>query len=277
MKMENIRTQILMTLILLVALQLNASAQLSTLTLKDGSMMTGYIAVQRPGQYVTFRTIDADVYIDNSDDLKIEEEFVPFASLSKGWQEKCSSEDTAGLMLCTISDGFSSHPMAKIIERGATIRYEQHCDDAYNLYWTDIQKILRNDTDISAQSLYDQITLDDGTSYVGIVVEQRPGESTKIKLRNGDVRVLEQSSIRNSKKIAKSANVDIWEERPYTNTIVLYDGSEHTGIIINQHIGDDADDSYVVLYKSDGTQERINFIDIEEYRNEPCLPLGETK
>ncbi|MGYP004533463507 len=70
---------------LLVALQVGVFAQRSTLTLKDGSVLRGYIAVQRPGQYITFCTTDADVYIDNSDVLEIEERFVPFSSLPKGW------------------------------------------------------------------------------------------------------------------------------------------------------------------------------------------------
>lgn len=261
---------------LLVVLQVGAFAQRSTLTLKDGSVLRGYIAVQRPGQYITFCTTDADVYIDNSNALEIEERFVPFSSLPKGWQKK-TSDGESGLRLCTISYGTSQHPMAKITEHGATIRYEQHCDDSYNLNWTDIQKISRDDTDLSSQSLYDKIMLDDGTSYIGLVVEQRPGESTKIKLRNGEVRVLEQSSIKISSKIAKSVDIDIWKARPYTNTIVLDDGQKLTGIIVSQHIGDDAYDSYVELYKPDGTQECINFIDIEEYHNEPCQPLGQTE
>lgn len=258
-----------------MAISLKASAQLSTLTLKDGSVMKGYIAVQRPGQYITFKTIEADIYIDNSDELEIEEEYVPFASLPEGWQERASEDGRDGLQLCTISDGVSSHPMAMIKERGATIRYEQHCEDAYNLYWTDIQKISREDTDVSSQSLYDKITLNNGTSYVGLVIEQRPGESTKIKLRNGEVRVLGQSDIRSSRKITKSGETDLWKARPYTNTIVLDGGVELTGVIVNQHIGDDPYDSYVELYKPDGTQERIKFVDIEEYRNEPCRPFGE--
>ena len=262
---------------LLVVLQVGAFAQRSTLTLKDGSVLRGYIAVQRPGQYITFCTTDADVYIDNSNALEIEERFVPFSSLPKGWQKKTSGNGDSGLYLCTISDGTSQHPMTKITERGATIRYEQHCDDTYILYWTDIQKISRDDTNLSSQSLYDKITIDDGTSYIGLVVEQRPGESTKIKLRNGEVRVLEQSSIKISSKIAKSVDIDLWKARPYTNTIVLDDGQKLTGIIVSQHIGDDAYDSYVELYKPDGTQQRINFIDIEEYHNEPCQPLGQTE
>lgn len=271
------KSRLSLTTLLLSVLQIGVFAQQSTLTLKDGSVMKGYIAAQRPGQYVTFRTTDADVYIDNSEELKIEEKFVPYASLPGGWQEKVSSQGRTGLKLCTISDSFSSHPMAKIIEQGTTIRYEQHCEDVYRLYWSDIQKISRDDTNLSSKNLYDQITLDDGTSFVGIVVEQRPGISTKIKLRNGDVRVIEQSSIYSSKKIAKSVDVDLWESRNYTNTIVLDDGSEHKGIIVNQQIGADAYDSYVELYKSDGTQERINFIDIEEYRNEPCQLFGEAE
>ena len=262
---------------LLVVLQVGAFAQQSTLTLKDGSVLRGYIAVQRPGQYITFCTTDADVYIDNSNALEIEERFVPFSSLPKGWQKKTSGNGDSGLYLCTISDGTSQHPMTKITERGATIRYEQHCDDTYILYWTDIQKISRDDTNLSSQSLYDKITLNDGTSYIGLVVEQRPGESTKIKLCNGEVRVLEQSNIKISSKIPKSFDIDLWKARPYTNTIVLDDGQKLTGIIVSQHIGDDAYDSYVELYKPDGTQECINFIDIEEYHNEPCQPLGQTE
>jgi len=263
------RTRIFMVVALLLGLQTELQAQLSTLTMRDGSTMRGYIAVQRPGQYVAFRTVDADVYIDNADELEIEEKYVPYSDLSAGWQTKASKSGAAGLSLCTITDGISSHPMAMIKERGATIRYEQHCDDMYLLFWTDIQRISRDDTDISSQSLLDQITMDDGTSYTGIVVEQNPGVSTKIKLRSGEIRVLQQSGIRYSRKIAKSTDTDLWDVRPYTNIVVLDDGTEHKGVIVSQYVGDDAYDSYVELYKSDGTQERINFIDIEEYRNEP--------
>lgn len=269
------RKKIFLILALLAGLHTELSAQLSTLTLRDGSVMRGYIALQRPGDYIAFKTVDAEVYINNSDELTVEERFVPAGSLPDGWRKWAATEGslqtedgTEGLRLCTLHGDFGTHRFAMIKERGMTIKYEQHADDIYALLWTGILKISRNDTDISSQSLYDQITMDDGTSYTGIVVEQNPGISTKIKLRNGEVRVLEQSGIRITRKVAKSDDIDPWEARTCTNTILLDDGTQHTGVIVCQYIGDDASDSYVELYKPNGTQERINFIDIEEYRNE---------
>lgn len=267
--------RIFMALALLVGLQTVLYAQLSTLTLHNGSMMRGYIAVQRPGEYIAFKTVDAEIYIENTDELAVEERFVPFETLTDGWRKWASSEGqlqteegSEGLRLCTLRGDFGVHRNAMIKERGMTIKYEQHAEDVYTLVWGGILKISRDDTDISSQSLLDQITMDDGTSYTGIVVEQNPGVSTKIKLRNGEVRVLEQSGMRSSRKVAKSMDIDPWEASPYTNILLLDDGTQHKGVIVNQYVGDDAYDSYVELYKPDGTQERINFIDIEEYRNE---------
>lgn len=271
------KIKIIMTLVLVSAIRLTALAQLSTLTLTDGSVLRGYIAVQKPGEYVTFHTVDADVYMDEADVTIGEAKYIPLASLSKGWQKRAKQDGLSGLRLCTVSNGDEAHPMALVKERGATIRYEQHCTDTYSMYWSDIQKITRDDADLSTQPLLDQLSTYDGTTYTGIVVEQRPGQSTKIKLRNGDVRVIEQDDIRSSRKIARTVDADLWAVRPYTNTVVLEDGSEHTGVIVCQSTGDTAADSYVELYKPDGTQERISFIDIEEYRNEPCHPLEETE
>lgn len=270
------KARIFMALALLVGMQTEAPAQLSTLTLRDGSVMRGYIAVQLPGEYIAFKTVDAEVYIDNTDELTVEERFVPKEALPDGWRKwavtegQLQTEDgSEGLRLCTLRGDFGVHRNAMIKERGMTIKYEQHAEDIYALSWTGILKISRDDTDMASQSLYDQITMDNGNSYTGIIVEQNPGVSTKIKLRNGEVRVLEQSSIKCSRKIAKSMDIDLWEARPSTNTILLVDGTQHTGVIVCQYVGDDAYDSYVELYKPDGTQERINFIDIEEYHNEP--------
>jgi len=267
--------RIFMALALLLGLQAGLYAQLSTLTLHNGSVMRGYIAVQRPGQYISFKTVDAEIYVENTDELTVEERFVPLEALTDGWRKWVSNggslqtqDGSEGLRLCTLRGDFGVHRNAMIKERGMTIKYEQHGEDIYSLLWSGIQKISRDDADISSQSLLDKITMDDGTSYTGIVVEQNPGVSTKIKLRNGEVRVLEQSGIRSSRKVAKSEDIDPWEASPYTNILLLDDGTQHKGVIVNQYVGDDAYDSYVELYKPDGTQERINFIDIEEYRNE---------
>lgn len=266
-----------MALALLLGLQTELSAQLSTLTLYNGSVMRGYIAVQRPGEYIAFKTVEAEVYVENTGGLTVEERFVREAALPDGWRKWAAAEGqlqtedgSEGLRLCTLRGDFGVHRNAMIKERGMTIKYEQRAEDVYTLVWDGIQKITRDDTDLSSQRLYDQITMDDGNSYTGIVVEQNPGVSTKIKLRNGEVRVLQQSGIRYSRKIAKSSDIDPWEARPFTNTILLDDGTRHTGVIVCQYVGDDASDSYVELYKQDGTQERINFIDIEEYRTELC-------
>lgn len=273
----------MLVLVLLLAVQATTFAQLSTLTLKNGSVMRGYIAVQHPGRDIVFRTVEAMVYVDNTEFTDIEEKFVYEDALTMGWAKWASDNGLEtrngrkGLTLCTLTNGDETHRLVKIKERGATIKYEQHSNDNYTLDWSDIQKIVRDNAEMSSQQFFDNILLDDGTSYTGVVTEQRPGLSTTIKLRNGDVRVLRQSEIRSSKKIARSIDVDLWEVRPYTNTIVFDDGSEHRGIIVNQYVGYDAYDSYVELYKPDGTQERINFIDIEEYRNEPCEPLGKAE
>ncbi|MGN1259819.1 MAG: hypothetical protein ACI4UC_01795, partial [Alloprevotella sp.] len=99
--------------------------------------------------------------------------------------------------------------------------------------------------------LDDLLILRNGKKLRGRVIRQIPGESfTLLKKGTGGVVTISAKDLRTVKKVKRNEDLDYWEQRPYTNTIVA-ENYTYTGIIIEQNCGenlDDPEDDYVVIF-----------------------------
>jgi len=272
------RYHYLVMLLALLLTTLAAEAQISTLHLRNGSRLRGYIAAQRPGQNLTFHSLEAEMFIDESQVREVDDVTVAFDQLSDGWKREALSQGLlvrAGdgrwsLRLSTVRTMTARHQGVVLKERGMMMKYVQHQDDDYVLSWDDIDHI---EKEAGSDAYYDQITLTDGSAYLGTVVFQKPGKYSKVQEPGGNVVVVDQQKIHSSRKVSATSGDDLWQQLAYTNPILLTDGTRRDGIIIYQQVGRDRSDNYIELLREDDRRERIAFEDIVEYRYQPRTPV----
>ena len=143
-------------------------------------------------------------------------------------------------------------------------KYLQH-EKNYTLQWKDI-KFIRRSSDSDVSWCNDKITLKNGTTYVGQIVEQELGVSMTIRLNDTGKRVtISNNELSTSEKVTTSIDKDLWIDRQYTNRLKLTDNSFHDGLIVLQYRGLKTSDCYVELLHNTGYRERIYLPDIKEY------------
>lgn len=151
------------------------------------------------------------------------------------------------------------------VRKDPLARYSQ-LDKNYTLQWGVI-KCIRRTHGLDSSWCLDKVTLKDGTTYTGQIVEQELGKNMTMSLdADGGKRiVLPINVLKISEKIASNIDKDLWIDREYTNKLKLTDGTVHEGLIVLQYRGSSTDDCYVELMHSSGYRERIYLPDIREY------------
>ena len=136
---------------------------------------------------------------------------------------------------------------------------------SYVISWKEVKNI-RNMVSSYASWANDKITLKTGVEYIGQIDEQEVGYTMSIRLKDSDKLIrVKNSEIEKTEKVALEFGGNLWNERPYTNRIVLRDKTTHKGLIVLQYMGKTANDSYIELLLPRGKTERIYIPDIREY------------
>lgn len=151
-----------------------------------------------------------------------------------------------------LNNGRSIHNVKMLtrIDGGLVLRSENNQVDTVKV--SDIASIETSSQGMdNPDGLDDMLILRDGTKLCGRVIRQVPGESfTLLKKGTGGLVNISAEKLRTVKKVRRNKEIDFWEQRPYTNTIVT-ENSTYTGIIIEQNCGenpDDPEDDYVVIF-----------------------------
>ena len=136
------------------------------------------------------------------------------------------------------------------INGGLVLRSENNRLDTVKV--SDIASIETSTQGIdNPDGLDDLLILRNGKKLWGRVIRQIPGESfTLLKKGTGGVVTISAKDLRTVKKVKRNEDLDYWEQRPYTNTIVA-ENYTYTGIIIEQNCGenpDDPEDDYVIIF-----------------------------
>ena len=143
-------------------------------------------------------------------------------------------------------------------------KFTQH-DKDYTLQWKDVKYIRRSANSDSAWC-NDKVTLRNGTTYIGQIVEQEVGTSMTIRLNDTGKKVtINNIDLKLSEKVVSNADKDLWYDRAYTNQLKMTDNTIHEGLIVLQYRGAKTADCYVELLHASGFKERIYLPDITEY------------
>lgn len=140
--------------------------------------------------------------------------------------------------------------------------------DRCTIQWRDVKSIRRS-KESSPSWCFERVTLADGTTYDGQIIEQQPGQSMDIVCLKSNKHVtVKNSNLVTVEKLVDNSDFsanDLWQDRQYTNLIKHTDGSWQEGLIVLQHYDTDVNDSYVEMLNSGGRRYRIYMSDIVEY------------
>ena len=254
-----------------------SAAPSQTLVLKDGSVLEGYIARQRPGDNMEFATERADFYLP-SDGTQIIEHTVRYADLNDAWREWAEHNDvlegigdgrTLTLSDLLTSDGRNVRGV-RVLERGAHVRYLELTPNSYSVSWDTIQTVRVTPRVRTALSGIDRTyTLSSGAEYEGQYVEEVPGKTLSL-LKNGVIEVFDTEKVVRYVMKPVNSNQTLFEQSDLLDEVVRRDGSVARGIIVERnYTSPNPDDNFVVIQYESGNDESFRMKDIEEYHKLP--------
>lgn len=139
-----------------------------------------------------------------------------------------------------------------------------------HIKWSDIYSIGKTLRGENAKFGYDdEITLRDERKMVGQIVKQVVGKSVTIRVRSGKTYNVATSKIARMRKIPMKGSKNMWNDRPYTNIVVLKNGIEYQGVVVELVNESDTKNSYLVLLTSGGYTEEIKYNNVEYYSTIP--------
>jgi len=226
------------------SLTLEANAQnTERVVLKNGSVLEGYLAEQRPGNNFTVHSTEAIIFA-NEDSLRnVSHQVCNISDLSLAWQrwiEKNHVGDGQTITLSTLEFRNSTISNVFIQERGITIKYVDLNERTYVFPWKTLAMTSKKLRDKDQRSgIVDELVMTDGRHYEGQVTDQTPGKGIKIILADGLVQSFNYSDI--SQIISKpySEKLTLWQQSQLLDEVVLNTGETVQGLITSRNIGKD--------------------------------------
>lgn len=244
-------------------------------TLKNGSVLEGFLAEQRPGKDFTVQAINAVVFASEDSLVSVTQQESYLSMLPQAWTDwaiknKLAEPNMEGqkITLSTLEFKHSAVSNVYVQERGITIKYVDLNDRSYTFPWDLLgmtSKNLRPENQFSG--IIDELVMKNGQHHEGQVTDQTPGRGIKIIFDNGQVQSFNYSDI--AQIISKPLNpqMTIWEQTQLLDEVVLKStGSVLQGIITSRNIGK----NYVMQLK-DGQTYNINAADVSIFRKKKNL------
>lgn len=279
--------------------------------LQDGSILEGYMSIQRPGKDIVFVAQKATIYVPTDKVASIVNHEFEINKLSNSWKEWLKNNPNAietvnGKSYFTLSDIVLKETDIKtdsaivdslqkirfdgviwnvtprkirIIEKGAIIKYVDFTPNTYYLNWKDIRSIIRpkrGKTDLSG--VVDKIELCSGENLSGQIIEQAPGKFVKLLKNDGMIEVITLDKIITQKKVKLNNAQHLIEQVPYIEILYAKPNKVIRGILIEQNYGTKQTESYVLFQQEDGEIWKCYNSDITEIRkekNEVYTPLDD--
>lgn len=268
--------------------------------LKNGSVLSGFIANQYSGGNLEVSTDEAVICMDAAD-VSVTEVTRNESALSKEWRKWAKDNDALmgygsdkSFTLSTVRvaapdsvaepdlldfegrlvDEQRSFADVRILERGSKVRFLQLAPDTYSLNWSDVDRIEGIRSVKNALSgLSRTYTLKSGR----IVTGQYAGETLEtvsVFKADGTVETMQYGDIKSLRLNAVNLNQDINEQSPLTDVVTLSNNRvPKRGIIVEQY--NDAENGYVRLRYANGREEKImvsNISSIGKEKNPAYAP-----
>lgn len=272
--MKNVKVIFLELALILLPMNLYAD-DITTLKLTDGSTLTGKIVVQRPGKDITIAAEKASFVVDAVNLKSLKSKRVKYEELAREWkrwalEKKKLQGDANGRYLVFNEVTTRNYVFSDVVKtqyaKEPKETYEQIIPTKYNIKWNDVAIIERSvSTAHNKTAIDDEVTTADGKTYQGVMVKQQLGKNVTIKTTSGYI-VLDASDIIETRKLAHTAGLKLYDIADYTNALVLKNESTKEGIVMAQHYGKRTKDRYVTLLHENGTKEKVMADEIVEYR-----------
>ena len=259
-----------------------AAQNTEKVVLKNGSVLEGYLAEQRPGNSFTVHSNEAVMFA-NEDSLRnVTHQVCNISNLSSAWQrwiERNHVGDGQTITLSTLEFKNSIVSNVFIQERGITIKYVDLNERTYVFPWNMLSMTSKKLRDKNQRSgIVDELVMTDGRHYEGQVTDQTPGKGIKIILSNGMVQSFNYSDIAQIISKPHSDKLTLWQQSQLLDEVVLNSGEIVQGLITSRNIGKD----YSFQLRS-GQIRTVNAKDVaifrklknEEYKSAPERELAE--
>ena len=264
-------------LVMLLSQATIASAQIvQKLQLKNGSVLEGYIAKQRPGLNLVFKSESATIYMSGSHVRSYSEYKVNVAELDEKWKIWAEENDAfVGVndnRTFTFNDIVTDNgtiSRVRVLEKGAKVKYIDMSPREHTLNWDTIVVL---SVDKRPKTLLSGINrvykLKDGTEREGQYVEEVPGKTLSLYTNDGVVEVCQTRNV--MKYIMKGIHPTqtILEQSPLIDVVDMKNSYSVRGVIIEQNYGANPNDDYLLIQREDGGTQSIKVKDIQEFRKE---------
>lgn len=239
-------------------------------TLKNGSVLEGYLAEQIPGKSFTVQSTNAVMFASEDSLLNVTQQQIELSMLPSAWTDWAiknklaePGKDGQTINLSTLQFKHSTISNVFVQERGITIKFVDINNRSYVFPWSLLgmtSKNLRAENQFSG--IVDELVMTSGKHFEGQVTDQTPGKGIKIIFGDGTVQSFNYSDI--AQIISKPFNpkMTIWEQAQLLDEVVLKStGETIVGIISSRHIGKD----YTLIMKN-GQSRVVNATDVAIFR-----------
>lgn len=303
--------RIYLSFILICCVTLLYAYPVETVVLQDGSVLEGYMSVQRPGKDIVFVAQKATIYVPSDKVVSIVRHETEVDKLSEQWKEWVKDNPNAvetlqGKKYLTLSDIVlektdankdsvaMEHPRkigangtvwnvtprkVRIVEKGAIVKYLDFAPNTYYLSWKDIRSIkrpVRGKTELSGT--VDKIELHSDEILSGQIIEQVPGKFIRLLKDDGMVEVISSDKIVTQKKVKLNKTQRLIEQVPYIEILYAKPGKVVRGVLIEQNYGTKQTEGYVLFQQENDEILKCYSGDITEIRkekNEAYAPLDD--
>lgn len=229
----------LMIIALTVSIVLPAKAQIvQTMKLENGSILHGYMKIQKPGSACTFHAEEATVVLDGTQVKTINGKKVAYNNLPEEWKHYADENGTLDkkreMNLSTIDTGALINDVF-VLEQGRTVKYIELKHD-YILHWSEIASVEFAPRDEMLISGINRIIkMKDGHIVSGQCIMEIPSETATILREDGVKESVEKNGIVKDNFIKNNPDQSIFEQSKLLDQIKMKDGTVYTGIITEQN------------------------------------------
>ena len=241
--------------------------------MKNGSIVEGYIAEQKPQKHLIVQSTRATVVV-NSDSLKNSStQMIPLESLSREWQEWAEQNnkyvDNNGikqLELSTLEFKNSRYSNVYLLEKGSIIKFLDLAPNKYYFAWGDMYRTVKSKRPENLFSgLKEVIVLNDNNRIAGQIIEQFPGKDLKIVTENNEILSYKFSQVKQIMTEKLTKELDLWPQIQLLDKIqVKGDAAQLVGFICSRTLGKE-----LVFEFEDGSKRTIPQNQIISYAKIP--------
>ena len=254
-----------------------ANAQIvQKLQLKNGSVLEGYIAKQRPGKDLVFKSERASIYMPGNQVKSYSEYKVKVSELDAKWVKWAEENDAfVGVndnRTFTFNDIVTDKgtiARVRVLEKGVKVKYLDMSPREHILNWDTIVVLTVDKRPKTLLSGIDRVyKLKNGTECEGQYVEEVPGKTLSLYTNDGVVEVCQTKDV--MKYIMKGIHPtqSMLEQSPLLDVVDVKNSSTVRGVIIEQNYGTNPNDDYLLIQREDGGTQSIKVKDVQEFRKE---------